>query len=370
MELIKKMDLAQKIQSNINTHLKNMWPGFTPVPFILYDADNQVAVGENWPEHYQNEHDDVWIAKGTDPLLMGNTATMYHGRMVAIWDTRTWDESSLNEVEATAYITHEMFHAYQHTAMNLPYANDLLLPDYPHTPKSIALVMEENKLLTKPLTGFITQKEAHDLLVSISMLRRYRKEEIGAEYIEYDCRLESMEGVAAYVEVKMKSALDGCLPFESATSYLPILMQNDSLLVEYRYRCYSAGLALCLVADVACPEWKVEWPQTNQTLFDWMNEKLSLESPIKEADEIICAFKQEKNKLIDEFKSKPLMLIEGNINILGFDPMNLICVGGFCLHKHGRVFYNNEEHLLTEPFLTEYSGNIMNVTRMWVGDLY
>ena len=368
MTLSKKINLAKEIKAHISTHLQDMWPGFTPVPFILYDAENQVAVGDNWPNHYQNEQDDIWTAKGTDPLLMGNTSTMYHDKIVAIWDTRTWSDTT-SVAEATASIAHEMFHAHQGTAMKLPHANELLLPTYPHTPKSVALVMEENKLLLKLFTCHSPEK-VRDLLASISMIRKLREEQVGAEYLKCDNCLESMEGVAAYVEVKMQAALGAGSHSECGALYLSMLEQGDNILAKHRHRCYSAGMVLCFAADVAYPEWKTEWSKSNQTLFGWLDRKISPESLMKKAEEIIDAYEAGKIALINDFKSQHLTLIEGNISIKGFDPMNLTCAGGFCLHKHGQVVCNGEERLLTEPFLTEYSGNILNVVRMWVSALH
>jgi len=203
MTLNKKIELAQAIQSNIGNHVASLWPGFSPVPFILYDAENQVAVGSSWPERYRREQDGIWIAEGTDPVLMGNTSIMYHGNCVAIWDTRTWEEPDVPR--ATSCLAHEMFHAFQNLHMELPYANELLMPSYPHSPKSVALALEEGNLFTKMMTMHVSTEEICACLTTIALLRKLRKKEIGAEYMEYDEHMEGIEGTAAYIEIMMPS---------------------------------------------------------------------------------------------------------------------------------------------------------------------
>ncbi|MCL2188869.1 MAG: hypothetical protein FWC16_08090 [Defluviitaleaceae bacterium] len=370
MTVNKMVELAKAIQRNITAHAPEVWHGFTCMPFILYSSDAQVAIGDNWPAHYRHEQDDVWVAEGNDPHLIGNTATLYYNKVVPIWDVRTWDESSISIPQAAACLSHEMFHVYQQKNMKISYANELLLPTYPHNTKSIAMLMEENKLLGKLIANHSTFKEVRDTMSLISLLRGLRKEVVGEEFFEYDCSLEGVEGSAAYVEITMRSILDNLPRAQSAESYLTMLTQNDKLLSNYRHRCYSAGLALCLAADILCPQWKAVWSQSGTTLFNWLERELSLDEPIKTAKTMLDTFEQDNARTIDTFKLMPLTPIEGNIGILRFDPMNLTCANGFCLHKHGRVFYNNEEHLLDEPFLTAYSGNIMNVTRMWVNAVH
>jgi len=373
MDLNRKMELAWVIQMGITKHLMSIWPGFTPTPFILYDADNQVAVGSDWPERYRLEKDNMWIAEGIDPILMGNTAIMYHGKYVAIWDTRTWDESTLNESRATACIAHEMFHAYQYSCMELPSANELLMPNYPHSPKSVALVIQEGKLLARLIDKSrritdnpTTPEEIRNRLATISVLRKLRKEEIGAEHMEYDERIESIEGTAAYVEVTAKTRLEGISPIEAAESYLTLLTKNDTLLTDYRHRCYASGLILSLAADIAFTDWKTEWERSGLTLFQWMEKKLSLDV-MSEATLIVNAYENEKTRLISEFREQSLSVVAtDNIELISFDPMNLVFADGFCLHQQGSVRYGGEEHLLTQPFLTECRDNILNIAKLWV----
>lgn len=370
MDKSKKISLANEISKHITTHILATWPGFTAVPFILYDDKNQVAIGTEWPEHYTQEQEGVWVAEGFDPQLMGNTSIIYHGVHVAIWDTRTWPEN-LDISKAASSIAHEMFHAFQHTNMNIPWANELLLPQYPHSARSVALVIEENELLAEILAN-PDKTSIEKCLRNIFALRKQREFEIGADFFEYDKRCESIEGTAAYVEIRMMAIVEGKTPYESATSYLPVLMNNSKLLNNYRHRCYTAGLILCLASDVMWQEWQTEWTKSEKTIFDWIKDKLTLpeseiavnSSDLEIAGELLSIYQSEKEKKINEFTAQPLISFEGAVQLIGFDPMNLTCIGDRCLHIHGKLRFGENEQMVVTPFLEEYGDTVLDVKRI------
>lgn len=371
MDLHQKIKLAVTIHETLLIHHCDVWPDFTPVPFILYDDQHQVAVGEDWPEHYTNVGPGIWVAEGRDQMLMGNTALLYHERMIAIWDTRTWADEP-DATRASALLAHEMFHAFQETTLKLPYSNEMLLPQYPHSAQSTALVMEENKWLQK-IHKTQDPMCLHEMIRIIASLRQLRKTEIGATYMEYDQLLEGFEGTAAYVEIRMQALLQKKTPMECAAVYLPHLIGQDDLLMNYRHRCYASGLLLCLAADALCPDWQVQWPLTKRPLFDWMREKLSLSEiemtldneTLQRATALVSADKKEKEQQITAFMEQPLIMLEGDIGLLGFDPMNLVCVGDRCLHLHGLMRMGKETVMLERPFVEEFEGTILGVKRIW-----
>jgi len=374
MELAKKIDLAETIHDLINANISGIWQGYEAVPFILYDSKFRVAVGDGWPECYRRERGNIWVAEGTDPNLMANTVTKYHGKVVAIWNTENWSDTCPDAIDATASIAHEMFHAYQNVSFTAPEANEMLLPQYPHSPLSVSLVIEENKNFVNLYENLDSAEKIISILREIAEQRACREKEIGKVFLEYDNGIESWEGTSAYAEIQMHSKLEGITPAKAALSYMPMISgANDGLLHMYRHRCYTTGVVLCLAADIVCPDWKSEWIKSGVSLFDWMKEQLSIEvlgeadcPVLGEAEGIIKAFNAEKEKKIAEFKSQPLTVMEGDIRLLTFDPMNLTCLDGECLHKHGKIRCGNEERLLTQPFLAEYGDNVLDIKRIWV----
>ena len=371
----KKIALGKKASKYITTHIADLWPGFTAIPFILYDDENQIAFGgDKWPNRYAQEQDGVWVAEGPDPQLFANTVTMYHDVITAIWDTRTWsDDPNISEVAGG--IAHEMFHAHQHT-FKAPGADEVLYTQYPHSGLSVALVIEESKLLLEIIANpdAITVR---DCLEKILVLRKQREAEIGADYIGYDKGCESYEGTAAYVEIHMKALIEKKTPFEVADSYLALLNCNDSFLNHYRARCYASGLVLCLASDVIWGNWQLEWVESGKTVFDWMSSKLSVaESEIivtptdlQTADELLTAYKSAKEQKVNDFMAQPLTLFEGSVKLAFLDPMNLVCVDDRCLHKHGGLIFGTNKQTLSTPFLTISGTSVFDAKQVYVPNI-
>jgi hypothetical protein len=375
MNTNEKIKLASAIREQITARAPNIWPGFTPVPFILYDGESQAAVGPKWPERYTRVRDDIWLAEGFDSTLMGNTSMMYHGEVAAVWDTRTWPDH-VDIAAASSGIAHEMFHAFQQTNMSLSFANELLLPQYPHNERSIALVIGENQWLTSILADS-NPDSVRNCIGQIAALRVRREAEIGPEYMEYDKNCETGEGTAAYAEIRMKALIEDITPFEAAASYLPVLHNNERLLPRYRNRCYSAGLIFCLAADILFGDWQAEWMESGQPIFDWIRDQLPVAAPEAEppwdpsvltmAGTMLAEYNQERERKINDFLlSEPLTAVEGNIQLTGFDPMNLVCFDGRCLHLHGKVKFGERDRMITTPFLAEYGKNILDVKRFLI----
>jgi len=282
---------------------------------------------------------------------------------------RTWP-SDVDTAQAASGVAHEMFHVYQQTSMTIPQANELLLPQYPHSRLSVALTIRENKLLAQLCQGHGTIQHC---LGKIAALRKQREDEVGASFMEYDKSCESEEGTAAYVEVHMKARIQGKSPFECAGYYGKLLQDNGGILTNYRHRCYAAGLALCLACDSAWPGWQTQWQESGQTIFGWMADKIPAGEPVmicadslKEADAILTQYRHENEQKIRGFMSEPYTTIGGDIQLLSFDPMNIVCSNSYCLHLHGSLRINGEERLLTTPFVAEYGDTIMDIQQIFL----
>jgi hypothetical protein len=374
MNATKKIELADGIRKCISAHIGDIWPDFTPFPFILYDGDNQVAVGGNWPERYSPVRDDIWLAEGTDPALMGCTSLTYHDQRVAVWDTSTWPESP-NLSQAAGGVAHEMFHCFQLAAMSLPWANELLLPAYPHTPRSVALLMAERRLIA----GMADEGDFNGIrenIGKIAWLREQRENEVGAEYMAYDKNAEGFEGTAEYVQIRLEAAVDGIPPQEAAASRIFQLQRFDGgLLANYRGLLYKTGANLCLAADRLCPGWQAEWAASNRPVFDWITGKLGVEKmetalgegDLQTAGAVVSEFISGKERRIAEFMDQMLVSFDGDVQLLGFDPMNLVCHEGVCLHtRFGQVRIGERAYLLESPFVARYGKHICDVKKILI----
>lgn len=372
MNLAEKVAIAREIQKYIYT-VSNIWPGFTPFPFILYDEKNQVAVGNDYPERFSRISDDIWAAEGPDPDLMGCTAVRYHNHFAAIWDTRTLpNHPSIAQV--TAGIAHEMFHCFQMAELALPFPNELLRPRYPHTARSVALLIAENRILAEMYVEH-DPIALYGCLKKIASLRRQRVMEVGPDFLAYDNGIEGMEGTAAYVEIQMAQRIAGNAADEANSFIFPLLAQNDRLLADYRLRCMASGAVLCLSADALCPKWQSEWTQTRLPIFAWLRQKLALgeietevdPSDRQTAEALLSSYAKNNERKIADFLNQPLISFEDDIHLLRFDPMNLVCHSKHCLHtRAGIVRLGEKQVLLERPFLTEVGDSIVAVKRILI----
>jgi|GEM_PF-1542744 len=381
----KYINLAEGIDKNISKHGSSIWEGFESVPFIIYNNEFQVAVGTHWPERYEKVKENIWIATGSDDELMGCTCITYHEQIVAIWDIRTWEED-IDLPHATGDVFHEMFHVHQY---KLKYFKQESKEDddrniwldamtiYPHNPKSVALMLSENQFLLD-IINHPEAKQVLENLKMISSLRNERQAALGKAYIEYDQGEETGEGTAVYAEIKMTALLSGKSIAEVAMKYTKYLTTTASALQHYRRRLYPVGLILCLSCDILKLDLQNEFGQSDNTIFDWIKtqidfqsediqvENLISEENLKLAQELLESYENEKEKQISLFTSQPFSQVEGEIQIVMFDPMNIICHQNQCLHKHGRVKINGKELLLEHPFLVEFEDNILNVKKFFI----
>jgi hypothetical protein len=172
----------------------------------------------------------------------------------------------------------------------------------------------------------------------------------------------------------MDAMLRGLSPFGAAVSYLARFLRDDAMLGGYRRRCYIAGAVICLSADALCPGWRDEWPCSDIPIYDWLAERLGLsekteavlsDDVLAEAETLLSAHQIEQERVIAEFMDQPLEYIDG-VSLIGFDPMNMTCAGGRCLHKSGKALAGGGEILLGFPFVAEYGGTIVDVDHIWV----
>ena len=383
MEKLNKVEkwitLAEEVHQNISEHGSSIWSGFTSVPFIIYTDEFQIAVGESWPDHYEQVKENIWVATGSDHELMANTVISYHEQAVAIWDIRTWPKE-IDIAQATGDLFHEMFHAHQYFNLKIKGGNDLVAAVYPHSRKSVALTLSENSLLLDIIKN-PDSKSTLEILNKIGKLRLERQEELGEEYLDYDQGIEAGEGTAVYAEIQMVAKLTGKSVFKIASEYAQDLKNPESTLLHYRRRLYTVGLSLCLICDILELDLQNEMAQSDSTIFAWLKtqvefntesiqvEDLVSEENVKLAQKLLTHFELDKEAKISAFTTQPFIEVAGEVEMMMFDPMNIVCHQNRCLHKHGRVKINGEEKYLEHPFLVEYGSTIFDVKKLFIPEV-
>ena len=361
MDLNKKIELVKQINDNINNSISKVWPDFKPFPFILHEEDEYILVSSKPFNGFSLLEENIWIKNERDVELISNTAKVYQGETIALWGVDTWLENTTLS-QMSACIAHEMFHAFQDN-FSWPYAREVFQPSYPHSPASVALIIEENRELIKILKNH----NVYECLEKIINLRKLRESIVGKGFFAYDKGVETGEGTAAYVEIQLEAVLDNKTPLSVAlaSQYLSFVEDTDNLLNNYRRRLYSSGLILCLSLDIIAPNWQNEWAQSVLTIFDFVEKKININTDLFTARNIVKNFESKKQEKISKFMNQELIRLKGDIQFVGFDPMNITCVGEYCLHKQCPFKFKETVYILKKP-LVKYGENITDIKEILI----
>ena len=374
MDLEKTVELAEKISALLEKHAGDAWPGFRPYPFVLYDKIAQVAVGEGFPARFSKLRGNIWTATGEEPDFFGNTSIEYNGQLTAIWDVTTWAFDAKISAHASC-IGHEMFHCFQSGFAKKNVGNIMQAATYPHSALSILLTIKENKLLAEAIECNDKQRVA-SCARQIAALRRQRAKLL-QEHMGVDDLDETYEGTAAYVEIRLAAAIDGTGPQLALKKYVDFLHDYGNLPDKYRHRCYASGLALCLIADMLCPNWHEEWARSPLPIFgmiasipgldDASGEYEPTAAEIDEAEAIAQKSSDDKTRKFSDFLRQPTVSFDKEISQGMLDPMNIVVMDGRCLHERGgEVTISGKRHALNFPYMTEFGQHLWDVCRIIV----
>ncbi|MBR3298111.1 MAG: hypothetical protein IKI64_02795 [Clostridia bacterium] len=196
--------------------LSEIWPGFAPLKFALYDAEKCFF-------------DGGYIEK-TDAFC-ANTSTLYNGEQIAIWMV----QDKLDGAVLTAKLVHEMFHGFQTLNAWSCWPNEMeALSKYTYSAENLSLKLRENELLLALLERF--DEAAYSELLS---LKKYRSIRFPYEFT-YESKVEQIEGTANYVEWQALRMLDE----EKADSLIAQMrseLTDAGRLFPIRISCYSSG---------------------------------------------------------------------------------------------------------------------------------
>ncbi len=142
-----------------------------------------------------------------------------------------------------------------------------------------------------------------------------------------------------------------------------------------RKSCYSSGLFICLLLDDYDPDWKDRFWDHEKTVFDQLkacfNDDQAAQSLQKnvEVKNVIETINRSKKEVIEAYEQRKghHLIIEGNIKIESFDPMNVTVFENKLLHENFlKIKVNNTSYLLREPVITYYQDEIHRITKLLV----
>lgn len=356
-------------ESITEERLNKYWSGFKVSPIALYTSDEVFLIGHNNPPEEFEVYGDVYIGKW-DKKFTGNTIILFNGEYTAIWDMELSPSPFILD-RLFSGIVHEIFHTYQFKIGYEKYPNECLFIKYPFIKENIEYRIEERKALLKSIFANSEFEKKKNLSRFIA-LREKRKEIIG-KILEYELGMESLEGSAIYVECKALTE-ENNIPKEFALSYYGRdLYDYSDMLFNFRKSCYSSGMLMCELLDTLNIDWHDEYIKGELYLYDFLKSKVQYDNELIEvkdfmrAEKLIDEYDKSKKQQIDDFfkSSGEKSVIQEDMKIKGFDPMNVVSLDNMVLHKHFlKVHLDGKEVFFKGPVLTKHDKDFFNIEEL------
>ncbi|QQZ09706.1 hypothetical protein [Heyndrickxia vini] len=343
-----------------NISLEYYWPNFKCVAYCLYNSE--IVHLYNHP-NYPSDTIFPWNDQFT-----ADTLIVYEDYPTAIVNIERYKDSE------TIYslIIHELFHGYQYLYSESRFPNELLGVQYPLLLENIKLRNKERKLLYQ---AFNEQKKGVKLqLLNEFIFTREKRGELMGEYAQYEFHIESVEGPAWYIESKALQKASN-LPFdEILKTYSSTFLDEYRSNLQIRVSCYGSGMFLCLLLDQLTDSWKEAFTRSKKTLYEIFKEHIDIlpSHPIKispddEAMSIFNYVKGEKEKVFESFINNKgfHLLIEGNMTVTSFDPMNIVSLNNHLLHQNFiKLIISGKDYYFTQPVLARFTEKIQTINQL------
>ncbi len=328
--------LFLRIQSKLNTlDFSTLWPGFRPFPFALYDDQKVVFANRILP----------W-----DRRFLGNTAIDWEGSPLAIWRIDSVD--GLDEEMLVSKLVHEMFHAFQKNSGETRWPDEFrqgLRYEY-HSENLCRKYMEDFHLC-----GFLTSFSLDTWRILLSV-RNGRAEQF-PEAVAYEAGIETIEGMAEYIELMALKAFDDG-KYQRALQRIIEILNDPGRLFPIRSVCYHSGAVMCLLADRHGLPFRHEIGKETRPLYRLLADGIparirpvKIQSVITETERFLA----KRQQIIDDFLREAEPILEGNHPLIGIDPMNTFVLGG---RIHFRDFIQYQDFDGPKAFMGEGVGDL------------
>lgn len=291
--------LYQELHQRIQTiDFDALYPGFIPCPFALY-TDNECF------------YDGNYIEKTSQ--FIGNTTIEFDGQHIAIW----YLTQGMDDVDQlAASIIHEMFHAYQNSQHETRYPDEMkALIEYQYHEENLTLKLQEANIM-KDLHHKYDQQLFDELLT----IRHYRYLHFTYE-VDYEARIEQIEGTAHYVELK---ALEQLNKDVAKNKWLELFekISNPMHYFPIRVISYSIGAAL-----LKCCEPTIHFNSFSDTPFSMQLIKNKGYQPINvkldtKISELVTSYHQETKHIIETTLKKSECVLEGAYPLISLNIYN------------------------------------------------
>jgi hypothetical protein len=354
------MEIITKIEELMDSiPLDEYWFGFKPVAYAIY----------NFEEVYLFNHpftDYKTITIPREPVFNGaDTLVLFHDYPTAIVNM---DHHATID---TLYpiLVHELFHGFQYLYGEKRFPDELFGSQYPLKAENILLRSLEREQLYSAV-----QHNSADAISRFISLREKRKAIID-KYTDYEFLIESVEGTAWYIEFLAQLKITGQSRAELLKTISGPLLDKFESNLNIRASAYRSGLFICLYLDLTVPGWKLEFIESELTLYELLKKNVhwsrtsfnNWPQVTEEALELVEYINSKREERFDEFleQGEYVLFIEGNFGSFNFDPINMVTYETKTLHPaYLRVAAGTKELIFTQPVISYFKEKLSDIYRL------
>lgn len=339
--------------------LKNYWDGFNSVAFAVFDEKDVILF--NHPKCKGKPY--TKLAKTEE--FHACTCILFEEVPTAIVDTTLYNSFE----DIYSLLVHESFHVFQHISGENRYPDETLGFNYPIDFKNIQFRILERKRLYEAVVSTDLKEKQQKINEFITL--RDKRTELFPDYVEYENSVETIEGPAFYVEYQALKDVSSNKE-DLISEYAEQLLDNNLSHINIRSSCYNSGLFICLLLDDILKEWKVGFTNSKLNLYQFFKYafpnytplEISFSNKSEEVTQIINNTKTNKLIAFENFnKSEGIKLtISGDIQIIGFNPMNITQLNTQALHHNFlSMKVLDKEYFIEQPVCTTFENCFRDV---------
>ena len=322
-----------------------LWRDFHSFPFAIYNQEN------------------VYLSDGRiipwDNRFIGNTAIEFEDSFLAIWSVN--DSNKIDLEYFSANLIHEMFHAFQHENNEKRWPSELEGLRYSYEAECLNIKYYEAQLLIEMLQTF-----DHEKFELFLQLRKYRSIKYPNDFI-YETKIEVVEGMAEFVELKALQQLDIEKHNKKITKIKESILKKD-LYFSMRRLSYHMGSLFLLLCEHNNIDVSHDISIETRTIFDLVFAAREYRNPSITVPDLfsqkVIVRKAEIRKVIEEKQRTLHQQKEGVFPLVGFDPLNTTQYEDILYCKHFVAFIENNEVVFFQQESLAYLDKENRITKI------
>ncbi|TSB47736.1 hypothetical protein [Alkalicoccobacillus porphyridii] len=251
-------DLSEK-------NLQSYWQDFKMVAYAIYDK--QTVYLFNHPSVLSGQ---LYLKLLWDSRFSGCTLILFENYPTTIVDVHLYDEYE----SIYSILVHELFHGFQYINGERRFPDELLGMTYPMTEINVELRNQERMSLLHAVLA--TDADSRDQWIREFIgLREKRRDEL-RDYLNYELRVEAIEGPAWYVELMAYHEKSSQSIESHKKSFISCLQDRMASSQNIRKSCYHSRLAICLLLDEVDVDWKQSFMISEWTVYDLLKQNFPI----------------------------------------------------------------------------------------------